>query len=161
MSMPALQLPGTIMERLQACIGMPVTVYLMGVHGALMAEMPGTHPGPGLGPGFGPGFGPGPCPGPGFGSGPGRPVWPGVSSLDNVEAKRNLRGPCPDPGPPCPSPCPDMEMMTTVVQGVLAFAGTDYISVTVAMGKTMNDFREVEIPYNAIGMIICAGMPMM
>ncbi|HHX28024.1 MAG TPA: hypothetical protein GX716_03325 [Firmicutes bacterium] len=179
MSKPAaLQLPGTIMERLQACIGMPVTVFLSGVHGDLAPEMPGMPgrfpgpgvpcPGQGFGPGFGSGFGPGTGFDPGRGSGGGRPAWPGVSSLDDVEAKRRLRGPCPEPRPPCPGPmppCPEptpgMGIMTTVLQGVLAFAGTDYISVNVGAGRTMSDFHEVAVPYNAIGMIICAGVPMM
>lgn len=176
----ALQLPGTLMERLQACVGMPVTVYLRGVHGSLAAGIPGmsgTHPGPGvgpgvpcpgMGPGLGPGFGPGTGTGPGFGAGPGRPTWPGVSSMDNVEAMRNLRGPCPDPRPPCPDPrppCPCPEpgkgMMTTVVQGVLVFVGADYLAVAVGYGGKMTDLREVTIPLPAIGMIICEGEPLM
>lgn len=168
----ALQLAGTIMERLQACVGMPVIVYVRGVHGAVtgIPGMPGTFPGPGVGPGVpcpgmgpgpGPGFGPGPGSGPGFGTGPGRPAWPAVSSIDNVEAERNLRGPCEDPRPPCPDPMPGMGIMTTVVQGVLAFAGADYVSVTVGLGGSKRDFREVAIPLNAIGMIVCTGAPMM
>ncbi len=164
----ALQLAGTIMESLQACVGMPVIVYLRGVHGSLMPGIPGmpTFPGPGvpcpgMGPGLGPGFGTGPGSGPGFGTGPGRPAWPGVSTLDNIEAKRNLRGPCPEPRPPCPDPTPGMGMMTAVVQGILAFVGADYLSVTVGFGGKMSDFREVDIPLNAVGMIICAGEQMM
>ncbi|HHY75813.1 MAG TPA: hypothetical protein GX500_03400 [Firmicutes bacterium] len=181
----ALQLSGSLAGRLQACVGMPVLVYLRGVHGSLehgIPEMPGDVPGPGMGSGFGPGtgsgFGPGvPCPGtgpgmgsgfgpsqgsgPGFGGGPGRPAWPGVSALDGVEAKRHLRGPCPEPRPPCPCPEPGMRMMTMVVQGVLSFVGADYIAVSVSSGRNMSGYREVAVPLNAIGMVICAGEVLM
>lgn len=151
MSKPeALQVAGTLMERLQACAGMPVTVYLSCVNATLMSEMPEV-PSPGAPcPGFGPGFGPGTP------FGPGRPYEIG-----------ELRMPCPGPRPPCPEPrppCPGPEpmppmMMTTVVQGILAFAGEDYLSLSVMFGQAPGGFFEVAIPYNAVGMVICGGTP--
>ena len=137
MSKPAaLQLPGTIMERLQACIGMPVTVFLSGVHGDLAPEMPGMpgrFPGPGV-----------PCPGQGFGPGFGSGFGPGTGLIqavvrwgpagmargfqpDDVECQASSEGPCPSqasvPGSdaPCPEPTPRYgDDDKSVLQGVLA-----------------------------------------
>jgi hypothetical protein len=142
MSKPeALQLTGVFMDRLQACIGMPIVVYVRGVHAALMAGFgPGVGvPCPGMGPGAG--FGPGGPGGfmPGFG-----PGFPGT-----IEAQRRRPPHCPDP---CPEPDhPKDGMGTVAIQGVLAFAGTDFMSVNTGL----NNFHEVVIPYNAVGMVIC------
>ncbi len=135
----ALQLPGTLMERLQQLIGQPVLVYLSGVHVHLMGGLPHSAPGgysevsvlswpcprPGRPCPPGPGPGPGPC-----------PPWP----------------PLP---PPEPGPCPGPAMMgTAVVAGTLAFAGADYLALNAPLEGAC---REVLIPYTAVGMIVVGG----
>ena len=130
----ALQVPATLMERLGIAVGQPAVVYLMGVHAQLYrgaAPLPAYQPGtpasaaPDWCP---PRPGPGPCP------------------------------PRPEPGPgPCPPspPGPGMMMGTAVLNGILAFAGADYIDLHVPL--TGVEFREALIPYNAIGMILPGG----
>jgi hypothetical protein len=48
-----------------------------------------------------------------------------------------------------------MMMGTTVLNGVLAFAGADYIDLHVPLAGV--ECREVLIPYNAIGMVLPGG----
>lgn len=124
----AMQLPRTLMERLGIAVGNPAVVYLRGVHAQFW---PGVPPLPPWSPA--PGMSGSPAPG-----APG--TW------------------CP-PGPPGPVPGPGgpggAMMGTTVLNGILVFAGADYLALHVPL--TGVSFREVLIPYNAIGMILPGG----
>jgi len=142
----ALQVFGTLAERLAMAVGYPAVVYLMGVHapmgpGTWLHPPGGPHPGMPLLPPSGtpqpgstaspdwcpPRPGPGPAPGTGPGSGTGPGTGPGMGGM----------------------------MQTEVLYGVVAFAGANYLDLQVCVsGK---EFREVLIPYSAVGMIIPGG----
>jgi hypothetical protein len=147
----ALQLPGTLMERLQQMIGQPVLVYLSGVHIHSMSSVPYLalseyldvdslgwpcpRPGRPCPPGPGPGRGPGPGPDP--------DPWPPCPPSPPPQP-----GPCPGPQP---EPCPGLGMDTAVIAGTLTFAGVDHLALSVAHEGVC---REMLIPYTAIGMIV-------
>ena len=87
----------------------------------------------------------------------GMPPAPGMpgSPASGVPGTWCPPGPTPGPGPG-PSPGHGGTMMgTAVLNGVLAFAGADYINLHVPMAGA--SYREVLIPYNAIGMILPGG----
>jgi len=46
-------------------------------------------------------------------------------------------------------------MRTVVLYGVLAFAGADYLDLH--LPATATEFKEVLVPYNAVGMILPGG----
>lgn len=151
----ALQLPATLMERLGIAVGQPAVVYLMGVHAHLrggVSPLPPYQPGP-------------PCPGippcPPGGSWPCPPWSPGMGpAAGSASGQAGAPAPatsewCPPVPPSQPGGHGGMMMGTTVLNGVLGFAGADYIDLHVPMAGTTH--REVLIPSNSIGMILPGG----
>lgn len=144
----ALQLPGTLIERLSLALGQTVTVYLMNVHAAPIV---GAGPCPPYEP-LPPPPTPPPTPelpSPGTGTGPGfagPPLTPGIPpGGGHVGPLPPLSWECP-PGKP-----PAHPMGTATVTGTLAFAGLDYLVIRIPVNQICTD---ILIPYNAIGMIV-------
>lgn len=144
----ALQLPGTLMERLSMALGQTVTVYLMNVHAASIVASGPCPPYEPLPPGPTPPPTPG-LPSPGTGTGPGfagPPLTPGIPpGGGHVGPLPPLSWDCP-PGKP-----PARPMGTTTVTGTLAFVGLDYLVIRVPVNHVCTD---ILIPYTAVGMIV-------
>ncbi len=133
----ALQLPGTLMERLSMATGQPVVVYLRGVHAELLRGVPPLPPGE-------------PCP-------PWEYAPPGQGTGSSGSGGTWGREPSyPGPGwPGGPGMGPGMGMRTTVISGILVFAGADFLVLHVPIGAA--NPRELLIPYTAIGIIVPGG----
>lgn len=139
----ALQLPGTLRERLTMAVGQMVVVYLRCVW---------AHPIIG-GPEPCPPYGPAPpaptppiIPSPGAGGAwAGPPLTPGIPPGGGHLVPIPMAWGCEPGKPPMPM------MGTAVVSGTLAFAGVDYLAIRIRAGMAC---RDILIPYNAVGMIV-------
>lgn len=143
----ALQLPGTLMERLTMALGQMVEVYLMHVHAPSIigapCPCPPYEPAP-IPPAPAPAAPPSATPSGGSAWG-GPPLTPGVPPGGGHVTPIPLTSVC---GPGAgPAPC----MGTAVVSGTLGFAGIDYLVIRIPAGT---ECRDILIPYNAVGMIV-------
>ena len=142
----ALQLPGTLAERLTMAVGQMVAVYLMNVHAPSIIGGPcPCPPYPPAPPAPTPPAPPAvPSPGEGSAWG-GPPLTPGIPPGGGHVTPIPLAWEC-EPGKP-PTPM----MGTAVVSGTLAFAGADYLVIRIPAGAACKD---ILVPYNAVGVIV-------
>lgn len=138
-----LQLPEDFGGRLTAFLGQFVSVYLMNVHAPSIISEPRLcppYPTPPTPPTPPPPVTPSPGQGGAFG---GPPLTPGIPPGGGHVTPIPMAAWC---GPPQP------EMKgTTIVIGTLAFVGTDYIVVRIALKDACQD---VLIPFTAIGKVV-------
>lgn len=135
----ALQLPGTLMERLAAAAGQTVVVYLMNVHAPSIVGGPGICPPYEQAP-------PVVTPSPGAGG-----AWGGPPLTPGIPPGGGHLGPIPLVWECGPGKQPTPMMGTMSVSGTLAFAGVDYLVIRIPVCEGCQD---ILIPYNAVGMII-------